>query len=48
MTKVPTALGRAAKAERLVMVGPLRVAVREMNFLSGKQEAKKIIYDNRV
>lgn len=45
MTKVPTGLGRAAKADRLVMVGLRRVPIRELNCLSEKRGEK---YDNRV
>lgn len=44
MTKVPTALRRAAKVDRLILVGLLRVAVRELNFLPKSRK----ICDNRV
>ena len=43
MTVVPAALGRAAKAERLVMVSFLLVAVRKLNSLPKSRK-----YDNRV
>lgn len=43
MTRVSAALGRAAKAERLVMVGFRSVAVRKLNSLPERRK-----YDNRV
>ena len=43
MTKVPTTLGRAAKVDRLVMVGLRRIAVRELNFLAESRKNVTIV-----